>query len=222
VETLIEKYEKIVERYPAYTYAEEEPVARLASQGDEQAFSDLVNHNAGRILFFARRAAHGTTGPESNVFDYTKNSISMDDAICVAMQSLMKSIMTFNPDRYGDVHKYKKVRFSSWANLLMKRDLISFGVKEHRRIAKESKFSIPENAATLIEPSPDVALAKERFWEIVEQLPKEYQVSVERCFEKPTQHTPKPSNKRLRALMLEFKKIASEEELRDLWRVIAQ
>lgn len=222
MKTLTERYEELSQRYPSYSYEEEAIVAAKAARGDKIAFEALLNHNAGRILFFARRAAHGTRGPESNVFDYTKNSINMDDAICIALQGLMKAIRTFNPDRYGEVHKGKKVRFSSWANLLIKRDLINFGAKEHRRIKKESKFPLSERNGSLIIPSPEVGLAKERFWEIVAQTPRWCQDIIEHTIEKGTRDNPKPSPKKLDSALEELLKVASEEELRSLWKIIAQ
>lgn len=207
----LKEIERMAEIYPPLTAKEEDQLARKAATGDKEARELLIKHNARRVLFFAKMLAFGSQQPMKEALSYYTGRLSIDEALSEAMMALWKAIWYFNPEKYSTVAK-KKVKFSSWANFVMRQHLRGVAVKKMKEQDTESyeewkrvKVEFP------IEKEPDQVLAEERFWEIFSQLSDEDQEAL---------LTLPYTRKAYKAAIKKLKELASEEEWRILRRLL--
>jgi len=200
---LWDEYKQLSIRYPNLSAEEEDRLARRAVKGDEKAIDLLVKHNANRILFFANMAHH-CGGNKEDFFTHTAHPVRLDDAICVAAEALVFAIKKFDPDKPRKGVK-GTVRFTSWANLIIRQRVYRFVAQEKKRADRRQEYvarcrQIPR---TDLSPGPESILAQDRLWSMIESLPDELQTSLLKGYR----------NKKTMALLEEM---ATEEEFKAL------
>jgi len=172
---LHEAYEAMANRYPPLREDQEATLARRAAGGDLEAKIKLFRHNAARIRMFMHRVVgssrHSSLGANDGLYHYA-DIIAADDAVCIIAASLWKAISTFNPDYFSE-RAGKTVRFSSWANLIIRRDLHSAAKRERGQLRRAGDYEDMKRRR-IAHAKPETAetqIARERLWELVYQLP---------------------------------------------------
>ena len=165
----LKELERLAKIYEPLNPQEEDRIVRKAVKGDTEAREKLIKHNARKILFFSKMLAFGAQQPMKEALSYYKGTLSIDDAISETLHAFWKALRYFDPERNSPIAK-KKVKFSSWVNLIIRQHLRDVAIKAGKRKFREDE---ERKRATYV-PTGDVDkdLATERFIELLESLPK--------------------------------------------------
>jgi len=229
------EFKKYTKQFPPITREREQELLARIREGDEEATELLIKHNSRRILRLAHQALTGHTpiGHNAAWARWVCGNLPLDDCIMIAAEAFLEAARLYDPYRYSHIAK-ARVRFGSWANMIMQQRLRRALVREKLRRERLGEVLSYEEDARLggrcpFQHNPEDIIDSERelgrelFWDRVDELLSKKDAAILRdfCCKQPTGAEGKVVRHKADKVLEKLKKRMPEAELRAYWRMLS-